>query len=131
MSRGDPRTARERPNLWQYLAYSYGKVLPRSMNEWVIRDLGGPGAGARMAIRLILPAFVGLGLLWLIPASLYVHVGMTLPIFLPFVYFAIVLNRVYRRHRMRAHGLDPDLADWWAREKDYAVRRDYEDRFGH
>lgn len=131
MSRGGPHSAPERPNLLQYVAYSYGKVLPANLHEWVIRDLGGPGAGLRMSIRLILPAFVGLGLMWLIPASLYVHAGMTVPIFLPFVYFAIVLNPVYRRHRMRAHGLDPALADWWQREKDYAERREYEERFGH
>ncbi|WP_200175059.1 DUF5313 family protein [Tomitella cavernea] len=127
---GGPRTARERPGFWQYIAYSYGKVLPPQYREWVIRDLGGPGANFRMAIRLILPAFVGLGLMWLIPASLFVHVGMTLPIFLPFVYFSFVLGRVYRRHRLQVHGLDPDLADWWAHEKDYALRREYEDRFG-
>ncbi|MDN5758303.1 MAG: DUF5313 domain-containing protein [Tomitella sp.] len=121
----------QRPGPLQYVAYSYGKVLPASMHEWVIRDLGGPWAGARMATRLILPAFVGLGLLWLIPTSLFVHVGMTVPIFVPFMYFAIVLNPVYRRHRLQAHGLDPDLAEWHSRDKNYALRREYEERYGH
>lgn len=119
----------DRPNFLQYLGYSYGKVLPKSMHDWVIQDLGGPGASLRMTMRFTIPTVLGLALLWLIPADLYTHIGMTLPILLPFIFFAVVLNPVYRRHRMDKHGLDPALADWSARERDYAERNEYESRY--
>ena len=119
----------ERPNFFQYLGYCYGKVLPESMSQWVIHDLGGRGAAIRMCIRFIVPCFVGLSLLWLIPGTVFTKVGATLPIFVPFIYFSVALNRVYRRHRLGAHGLDPDLADMWVRERDYAERNEYESRF--
>ncbi len=119
----------DRPNFLQYVGYSYGKVLPESMNNWVIQDLGGRGATVRMTLRFVLPTFIGLSLMWLIPGTLFAKVGATLPIFVPFVYFSVALNRVYRRHRMSSHGLNPDLADWWVRERDYAERAEYESRF--
>ena len=119
----------ERPNFFQYIAYSYGKVLPESMSNWVLQDLGGRGAAFRMTLRFIIPCFLGLSLLWLMPGSVGTKIGATLPIFVPFVYFAVALNRVYRRHRLDKHGLNPDLADAWTRERDYAERNEYESRF--
>lgn len=129
MTTDRPNTPR-RPSVLQYAAYSYGSVLPPSMHAWVVRDLGGPGANARTATRLCLPVVVALGLVWLIPTTVGMHVVLMAVLLLPMLYFAIVLNRAQRRHRLQAHGLDPDLADWWAREKDYALRSEYEDRFG-
>ena len=38
---------RRRPNALQYIAYSYGRVLPESMRDWVRNDLAGKGATAR------------------------------------------------------------------------------------
>ncbi len=119
----------DRPNLLQYIAYSYGKVLPESMSNWVIHDLGGRGAALRMTLRFTIPCFLGLSLLWLIPGSVGTKIGATLPIFVPFVYFAVALNRVYRRHRLERHGLNPELVDAWTRERDYAERNEYESRY--
>jgi len=36
-------TGRPRPNVVQYIAYCYGRVLPDSMKDWVRNDLGGQG----------------------------------------------------------------------------------------
>ncbi|MGV0796632.1 DUF5313 family protein, partial [Mycolicibacterium elephantis] len=32
-------TPRVRPNLWEYIGYSYGRRLPDSMRDWVRNDL--------------------------------------------------------------------------------------------
>ena len=76
---------RRRPNALQYIAYSYGRVLPDSMRDWVRNDLAGKAATARTMIRVIIPALLVLAPFWLIPTTLYVHASMTLPIFIPFV----------------------------------------------
>ncbi len=36
---------------------------------------------------------------------------MTVPIFIPFVYFSHALNKVWRRHMLVKHGLNPALID--------------------
>lgn len=119
----------DKPNFFQYLGYCYGKVLPESMSAWVVNDLGGRGAAVRMTLRFVIPCFLGLSLLWFIPSDLFTKFGATLPIFVPFVYFSVALNRVYRRHRLVKHNLNPDLADMWVNERDYAVHNEYESRF--
>lgn len=122
---GDPR-----PNVLQYIAYSYGRVLPASMHDWVRNDLGGKGATARTMIRLVIPAILVLAPFWLIPTTLYVHASMTLPIFLPYVMFTHALNKVWRRHLLSKHGLDPDLADEYKRMRDAPIQRAYIERYG-
>ena len=124
----DPQ--RRRPTAFQYVAYSYGRVLPASMRDWVRNDLAGKGATARTMIRAIIPAFFVLAPFWLIPTTLYVHAGMTLPIFLPFILFSHALNKVWRRHRLAQHGLDPDLVDECARKRDAHIHRAYIERYG-
>ena len=62
-------------------------------------------------IRLIIPTGLVPAPFWLTPKTLYVHASMTLPIFLPYVVFSHVLNKVWRRHRLRQHGLDPFLVE--------------------
>ena len=47
-------TERRRPNVLQYIAYSNGRVLPDSMQDWVRNDLAGKGATARTMIRAII-----------------------------------------------------------------------------
>ena len=121
---------RRRPNLLQYIAYSYGRVLPDSMRDWVRNDLGGKGATRRTMIRQIIPAILVLAPFWLIPTTLYVHASMTLPIFLPYVLFSHALNKVWRRHRLSKHGLDPDLADEYTRKRDAHIHRAYIKRYG-
>ncbi|PXW99170.1 DUF5313 domain-containing protein [Mycolicibacterium moriokaense] len=124
----DPQ--RPRPTALQYLGYCYGRVLPASMRDWVRNDLTGKGATGRTMIRAIIPAFLVLAPFWLIPTTLYVHASMTLPIFLPFILFAHALNKVWRRHRLAQHGLDPDLVDEYVRKRDAHIHRAYIERYG-
>jgi hypothetical protein len=57
------------------------------MRDWVRNDLAGKGAAARMVIRVTVPAVLVLIPFWFIPTTLDVHLSMTLPILIPFVYF--------------------------------------------
>jgi hypothetical protein len=123
-------TGRRRLNVLQYIAYSYGRVLPDSMQDWVRNDLAGKGATTRTMIRVIIPAVLVLAPFWLIPTTLYVHASMTLPIFLPYVLFSHALQKVWRRHRLRQHGLDPDLVDELARKRNAHIHRAYIERYG-
>jgi hypothetical protein len=118
-----------RPNVLQYIGYCYGRVLPDSMQDWVHHDQAGKGAARRMIVRVAIPALLILAPFWAIPTSLYVHAGMTLPIFIPFLLFAHALNKVWRRHRLAQHGLDPNLVDELARERDAPKRQAYAERY--
>lgn len=119
-----------RPGIIQYIRYCYGHPLPDSMRDWVRNDLAGKGATARMMIRVAVPAVLVLAPFWLIPTTLDVHLGMTLPILIPFVYFSHALNKVWRRHMLRMHNLDPDLVDQRRRERDADMHRRYAERYG-
>ena len=123
-------TGRPRPNVVQYIAYCYGRVLPDSMKDWVRTDLGGKGATARTVIRFAIPAILVLAPFWLIPTTLYVHASMTLPIFLPYLLFTHALNKVWRRHMLSKHGLDPELADEYKRSREAPIHRAYIKRYG-
>lgn len=120
-----------RPNPLQYLAYSYGKVLPPSMHDWVRNDLAGKGARRRTLIRVTVPAVLLIAPLWLIPATLAMHLAMSALLFLPFLYFAHALDKIWRAHRLRQHNLDPGLVDQLARERDAHIREAYRKRHGH
>ncbi|MCK0174274.1 MULTISPECIES: DUF5313 domain-containing protein [Mycobacteriaceae] len=122
--------AASRPNLLQYIAYSYGRRLPASMRDWVAHDLAGPGAVRRHMIRMAIPPLFILGPFWLLPASLYVHLEMTVPIYTWAILMAIALNKVWRRHRLAQHGLDPNLVDVLKRQKDAHIHEDYARRYG-
>src|SRR5271170_1353935 len=102
---------RQRPNAWQYVRYCYGARLPDSMRDWVRNDLAGKGATRRMMLRVAFPAVLVLTPFWLVPTTLDVHLSMTLPILIPFVYFSHALNKVWRRHMLQVHGLSPNLVD--------------------
>jgi hypothetical protein len=123
-------TARRKPNFWQYIGYCYGRRLPDSMRDWVRNDLAGPGATRRMMIRVFIPAFLIVAPLWLIPTTLDVHLSMTLPILIPFVYFSHALNKVWRRHMLRKHGLDPSLVDELKRKRDAHIHQAYIEKYG-
>ena len=123
-------TGRPRPNVVQYIAYCYGRVLPESMRDWVRNDLGGKGATGRTVIRFAIPAILVLAPFWLIPTTLYVHASMTLPIFLPYLLFTHALNKVWRRHMLSKHGLDPALADEYKRSREAPIHRAYIERYG-
>jgi Family of unknown function (DUF5313) len=121
---------RTSPSPWQYIRYSYGGRLPDSMRDWVRNDLAGKGATVRMMVRVFIPAVLILLPFWFIPTTLYVHLSMTVPILIPFVYFSHALNKIWRRHMLRVHGLDPSLVDALARTRDAAKHQSYIDRFG-
>jgi uncharacterized protein DUF5313 len=120
----------EKPTLLQYLAYSYGRRLPGSMREWVARDLADRGAIRRHMIRMAIPPLLVLAPLWLLPASPYVHLEMTAPIYFWALLMSLALNKVWRRHRLAQHGLDPNLVDVIRRQKDSRLHEDYVRRFG-
>jgi len=119
-----------KPNLWQYIGYSYGRRLPDSMRSWVARDLAGDGAIRRHMIRWAIPPVLVISPLWLLPASLYVHVEMTAPLYFWALLISLALNKVWRRHRLADHGLDPNLVDVINRRKQARMHEDYIRRYG-
>lgn len=120
-----------RPGLLGRIAYSYGKVLPPEMNDWVREDLTGKGAQWRTLLRVGIPAILVVAPLWLFPASVGMHLAMSSLLLLPFVYFTHALDKIWRAHRLRQHGLDPELVDERARQRDALIREDYRRRHGH
>jgi len=123
-------TVRTKPNALQFVRYCAGARLPDSMRDWVRNDLAGKGATRRMMVRVAVPAVLVLAPFWFIPTTLDVHLGMTLPILIPFVYFSHALNKVWRRHMLQVHGLDPDLVDERARKRDAHIHQAYIERYG-
>ncbi len=119
-----------KPNLWQRIGYSYGRRLPDSMRSWVARDLAGQGAVRRHMIRWAIPPLLVLAPFWLLPASLYVHTEMTAPLYIWALLITLALNKVWRRHRLAVHGLDPNLVDVINRRKQARMHEDYIRRYG-
>ncbi len=123
--------ASTRPNVLQYILYAYGlRTLPDSMRDWVARDLAGKGAVRRFMVIAAIPPLFVLAPFWLLPASLYVHTEMTVPIYIWALLVSLALNKVWRRHRLAQHGLDPNLVDVVRREKDAKMHEDYIRRYG-
>ncbi|KWX68838.1 DUF5313 domain-containing protein [Mycobacterium sp. NAZ190054] len=120
----------DKPTMWQYLTYCYGRRLPASMNRWVAEDLAGQGAIRRHMIRYAIPPLLILAPLWLIPAPIYMRLEMTAPIYIWALLMALALNKVWRRHRLARHGLDPNLVDVIKRKRDAQMHEDYIRRFG-
>ena len=81
-------------------------------------------------IRAAIPPLLVLAPFWLLPASLYVHLEMTAPIYIWAVLMSLALNKVWRRHRLAQHGLDPNLVDANRRKKDAHIHEDYIRRYG-
>ncbi|KIQ19399.1 hypothetical protein ASG56_15070 [Rhodococcus sp. Leaf7] len=125
---GSPDTTR--PTGLEYVGYQFGRTLPPSMQDWVRRDLVGPGSTTRYMVRFLVPAVPLLALFLLIPGPLWIRLAMIALLLLPFVYFAFALMNVYRRHRLLSHGLDPALIGAKAQQRVDDVRDDYERRHG-
>lgn len=121
---------RTKPNPIQFIGYCVGRRLPDSMLDWVREDLTGKGATRRMMLRVLVPALLILAPFWLIPTTLDVHLSMTVPILIPFIYFSHALNKIWRRHMLRVHGLDPSLVDKLKREKDAHIHQAYIEKYG-
>ena len=118
------------PNPLQYLTYCYGKTLPESMHDWVRNDLTGKGARLRTLVRVTIPALLLVAPMWLVPTSVAMRIGMMALLILPFIYFAHALDKIWRVHRLRQHGLDPALIDELARRRDAHIHDDYLKRYG-
>jgi hypothetical protein len=100
------------------------------MRTWVAEDLAGEGAVRRHMIRMAIPPLLVLAPFWLLPASLYVHSEMTVPIFTWAVLMSLAMNKIWRRHRLAQHGLDPNLVDVIKRKRDTRLHEDYARRYG-
>lgn len=123
-------TTAAKPNLWQYLTYCYGRRLPASMKRWVAEDLAGQGAIRRHMIRYAIPPALVLAPFWLIPVPFYMRMEMTVPIYIWALLMAVALNKVWRRHRLAQHGLDPNLVDVIKRKKQAHMHEDYIRKYG-
>ena len=123
--------AATRPNFVQYVLYAYGfRRLPDSMRDWVAHDLADKGAVRRFMVVFAIPPLFVLAPFWLLPASLYVHTEMTVPIYIWALLISMAMNKVWRRHRLAQHGLDPNLVDVIRRDKDARMHEDYVARYG-
>ncbi len=122
--------ATTKPTPLQYVAYAYGRRLPDSMHRWVAEDLAGQGAVRRHMIRMAIPPLLVLGPLWLLPASLYVHLEMTAPIYIWALLMSLALNKIWRRYRLAQHDLDPNLVDVIKHKRDARIHEDYIRRYG-
>lgn len=119
-----------KPSFFQRILYAYGRRLPASMSRWVAEDLAGQGAVRRHMIRMAIPPLLVLAPFWLLPTSIYVRLEMTAPIYIWALLMALALNKVWRRHRLAQHNLDPKLVDVIQRKKDQHIHDDYVRRFG-
>jgi hypothetical protein len=119
-----------RPGPLQYIGYAFGRRLPDEMRAWVRNDLAGVGAVRRHMVRYAIPPLLVLAPLWLLPASLYVHLEMTAPIYIWALLMALALNKVWRRHRLAQHNLDPNLVDEIDRKKNAHRDEAYLQRYG-
>ncbi|MGV9709114.1 DUF5313 domain-containing protein [Gordonia sp. NPDC003424] len=118
-----------RPHGWLYVKYCYGAKLPASMIDWVRNDLAGPGAATRMVLRWSIPCIAILVPMLFTPADWLIRANMTIPILLPYLFFSIALNRVYRRFRLTQHGLDPDLVNQQDRVKNADLYEEYNRKY--
>ena len=119
-----------RPSPLQYIGYAYGRRLPDEFRDWVRNDLAGRGAVRRHMVRAAIPPLLVLAPFWLLPASLYVHTEMTVPIYIWALLMSLALNKVWRRHRLAQHGMDPNLVDEVDREKNSRIHEEYIRRYG-
>lgn len=78
----------------------------------------------------MVPILPVLCLFLLVPGPLWIGLAMMALLYVPLIYFTIALMYVYRRHRLIAHGLDPELADAGERARAAAERAAYETRHG-
>ncbi|MGB5794181.1 MAG: DUF5313 domain-containing protein [Mycolicibacter algericus] len=123
-------STRRRPNPIQYVRYCIGRPLPPSMRDWVRNDLAGPGATVRIIMRAVVPTTLILIPFWFLPTDFMTHLSMTFPIWFMAILFSHALNKVWRKHMLRMHGLDPDLADAQKRQRDAHLHRSYIERYG-
>jgi hypothetical protein len=81
-------------------------------------------------MRAVVPTTLILIPFWFLPTDFLTHVSMTFPIWFMAILFSHALNKVWRKHMLRMHGLDPALADELTRARDAHIHRDYIERYG-
>ena len=79
---------------------------------------------------MAIPPLLVLGPLWLLPASFYVHLEMTAPIYIWALLMSVALNKIWRRYRLAQHDLDPNLVDVIKLKRDAHIHEDYVRRYG-
>jgi hypothetical protein len=119
-----------KPNFFQLVRYCLGRRLPDSMLDWVRDDLTGPGATRRVMLRVLVPAVLVLTPFWFFPIDWVTRASMTVPILIPFIYFSHALNKIWRRHMLQVHGLDPHLIEKLQRQKDAHIHDAYIEKYG-
>ncbi|QTI67215.1 DUF5313 domain-containing protein [Gordonia polyisoprenivorans] len=119
----------DRPHGLQYIKYHYGAKLPDSMRDWVFNDLTGPYAALRMVAWWAVPCVIILVPMLFVPADWLIRANMTVPILIPYIFFSVALNRVYRRYRLSQHGFDPDLVSRREKEKNADVYAEYHRKY--
>ncbi|MGB3301836.1 DUF5313 family protein [Gordonia sp. (in: high G+C Gram-positive bacteria)] len=120
----------QRPGFFQKIGYLLGRPLPESMKDWVLADITGPGHVRRYFVRGLVPVIPLFIIFLLIPASIWVQLGMIVLLLIPFVYFQIALSQVYRRHLLVNNGLDASVLDARKAKRADAVRDEYQNRHG-
>ena len=121
--------ATARPTLLQYLAYSYGRRLPDSIRSWVSHDLPVREPSVGTYPRRDTPTSV-LAPLWLLPASLYVHLEMTAPIYIWALLMSLTLTRYGADTGWPSTACRLNLVDANRRKKDAHIHEDYIRRYG-
>ncbi|ORJ92277.1 hypothetical protein A6F55_24345 [Prescottella equi] len=119
------------PTIRQHLGYLAGRTLPADLHDWVVRDITGPGATRRYAIRCLIPLAPILAALLLVPGPWLIRISMVLLLLLPFVYFLLALKNIYLRHRLVSHDLDPHLLNTHRQPRIDKERSNYETRYRH
>lgn len=99
------------------------------MRDWVFNDLTGPYAALRMVAWWAVPCVIILVPMLFVPADWLIRANMTVPILIPYIFFSVALNRVYRRYRLSQHGFDPDLVSRREKEKNADVYAEYHRKY--
>ncbi|MGL6234011.1 MAG: DUF5313 family protein [Segniliparus sp.] len=107
---GTGSTEKNRPNLFQWIGYAYGRKLPDSMRAWVENDLTGDWAAPRHLWRNMVPFFPIFALiLWLVPGQLWLRGAMVLLMAILALVYSGAYMKQNRVSRLVKHSLPADL----------------------
>lgn len=105
------RPVRDHPNFGQWLGYAVlGRKLPDDMQDWVRRDLVGPGATPRHILRSMIPFLpIFIGFFVFFPGAIWLRASMVLLSLLLALFYAAAYMKQNRGRRLEIHGLPADL----------------------
>lgn len=112
----------DRPNLWQWLRYTFGGRLPDRYRAWVLYDATCPTWLLRYALRVVVQAlpwlivgFVVLAVLTPVPVGLMLTaIGLAL---LTSLYFTLTSADELAEARLVKHGFEPGTGKATRRER--------------